>query len=351
MTEPILAFVNTKVTKSQLLADLAEHRRADRIAQDHTYWRHGRGCAVGCTLRNYAPGQEEQHGLYEPLFGIPKYLAVLEDEMFENLPPSTARIWPEWFIEAVPIGADLSDAGLRFAVWMLTSEDSPLAEWRYEPVIERAAGLMARTVNAQDVPPDAWEGARQAIVERRSAIVRGEDTHTPEASERAFTSAQRLVELFEGQDTRHASLIDDAVINAAGAHARLEIDDLDETPAWSMMAEGLLGILRSTPMRTAPPASESGGTAATMGVIRCWGDSEDSVDTTGVYLANPIGAIAVSQAADQLIARLQSFEHVPYDARGFSVEVAYRHPSQNIRVEVTIPTQGADTTERDDRQT
>ena len=58
-------------TKVAVLAAVRAHRAADRLVQRGLYWDGGQGCAVGCTLHDFAPGQEGDHSLYEDLFGIP----------------------------------------------------------------------------------------------------------------------------------------------------------------------------------------------------------------------------------------------------------------------------------------
>ena len=60
------AFIDTEVSKSKLLANLHEHQKADNITKDY-YWFDGSGCAIGCTLHDYRPGEEDDHRLYEPL--------------------------------------------------------------------------------------------------------------------------------------------------------------------------------------------------------------------------------------------------------------------------------------------
>ena len=115
----MLAFTDTEVDKPTLLRVLAMHEDADRIAQ-RTYWswQHDtdfghaieRGCAVGCSLHNFRPGEESNHSLFAPLFGIPVRLARLEDHLFESLTESEDyRGWPMRFTAAIPVGADLSD--------------------------------------------------------------------------------------------------------------------------------------------------------------------------------------------------------------------------------------------------
>jgi hypothetical protein len=101
------AFVNTEVTRDQLIASLRAHREADRIIAGR-YWGNGKGCAVGCSIHDFRPGSEGDHSLYPVLFGVPEPLARLQDTIFEGLPADLRPDWPLRFFEAIQEGADLS---------------------------------------------------------------------------------------------------------------------------------------------------------------------------------------------------------------------------------------------------
>src|SRR5262245_52344353 len=98
-------FDNTTVTKAALIASLERHAAADALVQGFGYWKGngtGKGCAVGCSIHDFAPGREDRHDQYEPLFGIPQGIAHLEDRIFEGLSAADAKGWPLRFARAVP---------------------------------------------------------------------------------------------------------------------------------------------------------------------------------------------------------------------------------------------------------
>lgn len=104
------AFVNTEVSRDELIASLKAHRAADRIVQG-VYWQgngEGRGCAVGCSIHAFRPGEERSHELYETLFGVPQSVAQIQDVIFEGLPEDEAPDWPLRVVRAIRPGADLS---------------------------------------------------------------------------------------------------------------------------------------------------------------------------------------------------------------------------------------------------
>ena len=109
------AYLDAPRIKSDILAILASHRAADEIVKGQ-YWENGKGCAVGCTVKS------SNHMAYETMFGIPVELARLEDQIFEGLPNATSMLWPERFMSAINVGADLSLVGWKFQWWLLTDE-------------------------------------------------------------------------------------------------------------------------------------------------------------------------------------------------------------------------------------
>ena len=163
------AFIDAEVTKDELLESLAWHRDEDRISQNWFYWQDGRGCAVGCTLRNFAPGREDDHALYEELFGIPRGLAHLEDAIFEGMAAALAREWPMGFIRSIPEGADLEHAADKLAFWLLGGKDSPLARWRHREYLQPTLELYRQHLDGNPGRRCDWkQAARAARTEAKS---------------------------------------------------------------------------------------------------------------------------------------------------------------------------------------
>src|SRR5260370_19586879 len=88
------------------------HALADEIIQG-TYWENGRGCAVGCSIHG------NEHAQYEVELGVPRQLAYLQDRIFEGMPLAEAKTFPFAFLQAIPVGADLSLIVPHFMVWLL----------------------------------------------------------------------------------------------------------------------------------------------------------------------------------------------------------------------------------------
>lgn len=96
----MLSFHNDQEIKEKYLNRVIKHRELDNLIQG-TGWENGKGCAVGCTLENY------DHSRYPIELGLPEWLARLEDRIFEGLPRKEAILWPERFLESIPVGINL----------------------------------------------------------------------------------------------------------------------------------------------------------------------------------------------------------------------------------------------------
>lgn len=110
MTKKLIAFHNDPKIKAKYVARVKAHAEADEIIKG-IYWQDGKGCAVGCTIEG------DDHSKYEKELGIPEILARLEDGLFEEMSNKDAMKFPLRFIEAVPVGADLSMVFTKLVIW------------------------------------------------------------------------------------------------------------------------------------------------------------------------------------------------------------------------------------------
>lgn len=109
VTTELVAYHGDHELKAAVLAEMAEHRKADVLIQG-VYWDNGRGCAVGCLTHDPGGG----HAEYPTRWGIPEELAFLKDVMFDNLPDGEYQTWPERFLGAITPGAGLCGV---YAAW------------------------------------------------------------------------------------------------------------------------------------------------------------------------------------------------------------------------------------------
>lgn len=151
----LLAYHNDPAIKEKYLTRVRAHRAADQIIHG-TYWEGGKGCAVGCTIHS------SDHARYETALGVPVALAQLEDAIFEGLENGEAQAFPERFLAAIPVGADLSRVPAQFFVWLLTSDEIGLptiADERGRAAIADVAALWQRTADGGEVSQREWAAA------------------------------------------------------------------------------------------------------------------------------------------------------------------------------------------------
>jgi hypothetical protein len=187
--------------KEQYLARVRMHREADELVKGQ-YWQNGKGCAVGCTIHG------NEHVRYEKELGIPRILARLEDGIFEGLPNGEAMAWPERFLEAISVGADLSVVAWQFLHWLLVDAQEGVIRFalteKAKAAIHRVAVLMERKAKGEVVSwdeantarHDAWDGARAswrgaAAADAADAAAAAADDAAADAAAAAAAAAAR----------------------------------------------------------------------------------------------------------------------------------------------------------------
>lgn len=162
---PLRAFFGKKAIKAKYVSRVRKHREADQIRQGFGYWKKDdagkfRGCAVGCTLHS------DSHAAYEIELGVPRALARLEDRIFERLPAARALDWPTQFLEAIPVGADLSLVIPKFLLWLLVDGNHGVLRFarnaKSKNAIENVAALLRRKIAGDDPSIEEWRKAREA---------------------------------------------------------------------------------------------------------------------------------------------------------------------------------------------
>lgn len=109
---PLLSFHGEQIIKDMYLTRLKGHYEADEIIKG-TYWQHGKGCAVGCTIHS------NLHRNYETQLGIPYILAYIQDSLFELMTNEQAKEFPVKFLEAIPVGVNLKNVWVKLIIWLL----------------------------------------------------------------------------------------------------------------------------------------------------------------------------------------------------------------------------------------
>lgn len=217
----MLAFHNDPAIKASKISQVLAHQQADEIVKGR-YWEGGRGCAVGCTVHS------DDHGAYETEMGIPRMIARLEDRIFEGMPLADAKTFPARFIEAIPVGADLSLVSWKFLHWLVSD------------VVDRHGtdSVKAATFDAIEVLRKKARGEDVAAGVARAAA--REARHAAAAYDAAAYAA--------AADAAYA----DAVAYAAAAYTDADADaDADAAAyaaAYNRQSDKLLELLAAAPV-------------------------------------------------------------------------------------------------------
>lgn len=101
---------------------------------------------------------------YETELGIPCHIASLQDCIFQNIPLGERGTFPLAFLEAIPVGADLSLVIPRFLVWLLSDPDGAkyLYDERGKQAIETVVALYQRLIDGSTVSKEEWLTAYRA---------------------------------------------------------------------------------------------------------------------------------------------------------------------------------------------
>jgi hypothetical protein len=164
----MISYPGGAATKAAILAQIRAHRLADQIVKGE-YWEDGKGCAVGCTIHS------SDHAEYETRFGIPQMLAWLEDRIFEGLPNAEAMLWPERFMDAINVGADLSRVGWQFLHWLLTDStiNPGINHLLVQDAIKQCANVLVPLTKGQPIDKiaaaDAYDASRAAMLVARAS--------------------------------------------------------------------------------------------------------------------------------------------------------------------------------------
>ncbi len=159
----MLAYHNDPAIKAKYLKRVRAHRQADELIHGATEGQTSegfRGCAVVCTMNKY------DHAAYETEIGLPLVLARLEDGIFEGLPQKESMDWPEAFLEAAPVGADLSGVKDLFLRWLLIDPVDGVIKYakieKARKSIQAVGDLYARKIKGEGIPVQDWKAAASA---------------------------------------------------------------------------------------------------------------------------------------------------------------------------------------------
>ena len=108
-----VSFHGDKNIKQFYLDQIREHRQLGQITHDVYFWDGENGDAVGCTIHSH------EYELYETRLGIPKWIAQIEDMVFDNLGAPMDQAWPYDFIRAIPVGVSWDNMWNEYCLMLI----------------------------------------------------------------------------------------------------------------------------------------------------------------------------------------------------------------------------------------
>lgn len=174
------AFYNDPWIKAEILSRLKQHRAADEIVQG-LYWYGNKGCAVGCTVHK-SPSLEDinaPYSAYEAQLGIPATLAHLEESIFEKLSNEDSKDFPIEFIEAIPVGADISNVWKSLVAWILSNEECGLLRLANSETIRENILLVAHLLSSPDKDTlENWRATMERVRFYSKKAIRDKNDYT-----------------------------------------------------------------------------------------------------------------------------------------------------------------------------
>lgn len=167
----MLAYYDNPQLKEYYVNLARFHREAGQMAKGYYWWGdgtftdvpglgtvpNGRGCAIGCADHADHAGNHERLA-HES--GVPAWLLLLADGIFESLADGKFQVWPERFWAAIQTGADLELVWNRLAIYgctLLRAEFPNNTE-----MLEAVIALHRRVLAGDEPAASAWHPARDA---------------------------------------------------------------------------------------------------------------------------------------------------------------------------------------------
>ena len=233
----MIAFHGDPTIKATYLTRVRHHRQMDEIVQGVYYETDGpkpQMCSIGCTIHG------SSHDDYARELGIPLTLVYLNERIFESLPARQAQIWPERFLSAIPVGADLDGVGDQFILWLLTDDGYNVGRFSEESgkrAIDQVASLYRRKIAGDTILTQEWEAARAAAEAAADSATR---SATRSAAEAAAEAAAWLAARAAAEWAARAA---ESAARASGAAA----ESAAEAAAWEHIADHLLVLVAAAP--------------------------------------------------------------------------------------------------------
>lgn len=156
----MLSYLNDPKLKESTIQAMQQDVEDERLVKG-SYWNEGQGngCFVGCVIRG------NEHSKFEDKLGIPRYLAEIADNIFENLEYEDSKKFSIDFLEAIPVGVDLMGIFDKLAYTMLVSTAHGVIYFvkneKVKKAVQDIGDAFQRKINGEKVTIEEWQQLRK----------------------------------------------------------------------------------------------------------------------------------------------------------------------------------------------
>ncbi len=154
----------TATIKNKIVKEAIRHEKLDAFVQGAYEKRNGatKHCSIGCVRASLGlDATIGEHGdLVDPT-GVPEFILILSDHLFEGLPKDNAALWTRRLWMAIPEGKDLAPACAKIMTWLARDLEKTAIRKDVRECAKRNAELYASRGRGKEPSGAEWGAARQ----------------------------------------------------------------------------------------------------------------------------------------------------------------------------------------------
>ena len=206
--QALRAYHGDPAVKAKYIARMRAHQEADELIRG-TYWKNGKGCAIGCTVHS------SEHKAYETELGMPEWFALLEDQIFESMSQKASCRFPMRLLSAIPVGfAEWDRLYHEFCAYIL-SNVCRFDRTAFPDVAAAVEDIVRLHEQLTEIDDQAWKAARSAARSAASSVARSVAQSAAYSARSAAESAARSAWAARSADSAASSAASSAAESAA----------------------------------------------------------------------------------------------------------------------------------------
>lgn len=214
----MLTFKNNPELKARLIEQMKQHAELYELAKGQD-WENSKGCAVGCMTHS----GKNHHEQYPELFGLPEWLAHLEDFLFENFSNKYSKTFSVKLLEAIPVGVNIEAVQDELKLWILQNElHYDRTQWPdVANAVATVEGFLLRKIEGDNPTASEWSAARSAAWSAAWSAAGSSVKSAESARFAAWSADSAAAESAEAAAQSAESAVESAVESAEAACERI----------------------------------------------------------------------------------------------------------------------------------